>query len=132
AQRAEPGERPAAAQELDALPALESFPRADRDDADGAGLRDVRAAARRQIESLDVDHPKRALTLRLFPKLKIRGFVRIDELDVDGTILPDDAVGLGLGGGDVSRPQLPREVDRRDVGAEMETDRANAEHAIEG
>ena len=61
---AEARQRASAAQERHPRAAAEPLRRGDRDDADGAGARHVRAAARGQIEVLDVDQTQRPLALR--------------------------------------------------------------------
>ena len=65
-------QRAAAAEELDASAAAKLLPAADRDDADRAGARDVRAAARRQVEVRDLDQPQRS-TARRFLAQRQRG-----------------------------------------------------------
>src|ERR1019366_2681678 len=116
---------------LEPLAALEPFPRRDRDDANRAGARDVRPAARRQIELFDVDQPKRALARRRLAQLQTFGFLRIRKPDRHRPVFPHDPVRFGFGRGDVGGLQLASQVDGRDIGAEMKAHRPRAEQPVE-
>ena len=131
AERAKPPERAAAAEKLDPLTTLEPVPRRDRDDADRAGPGDVRAAARRQIEAVDVDEPKLPFPPRLLAERHPRRIGGVGERNLHRPIFPDDSIGLVLGGGDVARRQLAREVDRRHGCAEVKADGPDVEQMIE-
>ena len=72
----EPSQRAIAAQKLDARAAPELLPAADRDDADRARPGHVGAAARRQIEVLDVDQPQPSGPSRLLSQRQRRGLLR--------------------------------------------------------
>ena len=123
--------RAAAAHELDPLTALEPLPRRGRDDPDRARPRDVRAAARREVEAFDVDEAKRSLAERLLSQREIRRVLFGREPDGHRPIFPDDAVGLGLGRGDLDGAHLAREIDRRRLRAEMKAHRPDVEETIE-
>jgi hypothetical protein len=69
-------------------------------------------AARRDVEALDLDEPQHALAPRLLAKRQLRGFVRVGEPNRDGTILPDDAVGLAFGARCLAGRHFTRQVDR--------------------
>ena len=93
-------ERAAAADKRHPGRALEPFATGHGNDADDAGARHVRAAARRQIEIRDLDQPQRArrgpapcaAAARPPPR-------RSRTARVTGPVLPDDAIRLGLGRG---------------------------------
>ena len=91
--------------------AAKLLPRRNRDDADRAGPRDVRAAARRQVVALDVDQAQRALAPGLLAQRQLRRFRRVGEPDRDRAVFPDDAVGVCLGARDLRR-RSPRAPDR--------------------
>ena len=97
AQGAESRQGAAAAEKRDAGSAAESLGRGDGDDPDRAGARHVSAAARREIEVLDVDQAQRSFPLRLLSQRQRRDLVRCREEDRDRPILPDDPIGLGFG-----------------------------------
>ena len=123
-------ERTAAAEELDPLAALEPLERACRDDADRACVRDVRAAARGQIEAVDVDKAQRALANRFLPQRERRGVLGAGVANRHGPILPDNAVGLRFGGGDLITRQLAGEIDRGRARAEVKAHGAHAEQPV--
>ena len=81
AKRLEPGERPAATDELETLTAFEPLPPGRGDDADGAGSFDVRPSTRRQVEALDVDEPQQAFARRLLAERQASGFLGGHEAD---------------------------------------------------
>ena len=82
-------------------------------------------------KSFDVDQPQRSLALRLLPQRQRRDLLRAGEPDRHRPVLPDDAVGFVLGARDLGRVELAREIDRRGLGAEMETLGPRAEQPIE-
>ena len=85
-------ERAAAAHELDAGPSAETLPGGNGNEADGARARDVRAAAGRQVEALDVDEAQHPFAARFLPERKPGRFGRIREPDGNGTVFPNDPV----------------------------------------
>src|SRR5947199_270188 len=72
AQRAKPPDSAYAAEKLDPRASLEPLESADDDRADLAGPADMRAAARREIEVLDIDQAERPLSDRLLAKRQLR------------------------------------------------------------
>src|ERR1035437_9461887 len=80
--------------EFDAPSLTNFFGFAQQNTGNLSGLRDVRAAAGRDIEVADVDEAEFvALGGREFAQAKLPCFVARHEADVDGTVLEDDLVG---------------------------------------
>jgi hypothetical protein len=91
----------------------------------------VRAAARRQVEALDIDQPQRAPAHRFLAQRQPRRLVRAGEPDRHLAILPDDPIRFRFRRRDLGRRRLAREIDRRDGRAEMKTDRPDAKQPVE-
>ena len=89
------------------------------------------AAARREVEPLDVDQPQRAPARRFLAQRQPRRLRRVREPDRHRPILPDDPVRFRFRGRNLGRRHLAREIDRRDGRAEMKADRPRAEQLVE-
>ena len=76
-------QRPTAADELDPRATLVALPAAHRDDADLAGPRHVRAAARRHVEALHLDHSDATAPRGWLAERQARRFLVRDEADAD-------------------------------------------------
>src|SRR5207237_244657 len=122
-------QRTAAAHELEALSPFEAFPRAEGDRADCAGPRHVGAAARREIEPLDVDQPQSSPTSRFFSKRKARRFIGSHKPNCHRIIFPDNAVRLVFSLLEFGRAELACEIDRRGLGAEVKAEGPHVEQA---
>ena len=131
AERPQPAQRADAAHELHASAAAKTLGRLHGDRANAAGARDVRAAARRHVVAVDLDHAERSAAARLLAQRQRGGLGVGHEPDADRTVLPDDAVGFGLRRGNRLGGQVDGEVERGHDGAEVKADGAGLAEPVE-
>jgi hypothetical protein len=91
----------------------------------------MRSAAGGEIEPVDVDHPQLATALWFLTQWKARRLVCRDEPDRDRSILPDDAIGLVFGTGNLERRDFACEIDCGAGRPQVEALRSYFEEVVE-
>ena len=92
----------------------------------------MRAPACGEVDVGDLDEAQQPLALGLLAERKPRGVFGGGEPHRHRPVVPDDPVGLGLGGLDLLGGEDLVEVDRAGVGPEVEAHRPRLEQPVEG